>query len=162
MVLPGRLTPRTVAFPLVILGLVAVLSASATPTDPGSKQQSLLPDQVAAIRRLSELPEGARLAVVTSETWGNDLVGEWLPALSGQSVVTTPQGSEWLGTTAFEDRRSAHNATQNCSRRTADCIASRDRDRRARSNAHRHPPRVRLWTKRAGRLLPRSHRDDSR
>ena len=124
VVLPGRLSPRTVAIPLIVLGLVAVLSASASPTDPGSKQQSLLPDQVAAIRRLAELPDGARLAVVTSETWGNDLFGEWLPALTGQTVVTTPQGSEWLGTAAFEDRRYAHSATQDCSRRTADCIAS--------------------------------------
>jgi hypothetical protein len=124
VVLPGRVKPRTVAIPLVLLALVAVLSASASPTDPGSKQQSLLPDQVSSLRRLADLPDGARLAVVTSETWGNDLVGEWLPALAGQTVVTTPQGSEWLGTTAFNDRRDAHSATQNCSRLTADCIAS--------------------------------------
>ena len=124
VLLPGRVSPRAAAIPLVIVTLVAVLSASASPADPGSKQQPLLPDQVAAIHRLAQLPDDARLAVVTSETWGNDLFGEWLPALSGKTVVTTPQGSEWLGPSAFNDRRDAHAATQDCSRQTADCIAS--------------------------------------
>lgn len=115
---------RAIALPISLIALVAVLSASASPTDPGSKQQSLLPEQVESSRRLAELPDGARLAVVTSETWGNDLIGEWLPTLSGQTVITTPQGSEWLGVAAFDQRVRAHRVTEDCSRQTANCIAS--------------------------------------
>ena len=124
VVLSTPILKRAIAGPLALIALVAILSASASPTDPGSKQQSLLPDQVASSRRLPELPDGARLAVVTSETWGNDLIGEWLPALSGQTVITTPQGSEWLGVMAFDKRVNAHRVAEDCSRQTADCIAS--------------------------------------
>jgi hypothetical protein len=124
VMLPRPVVARATAIPILFVALIAVLSASASPTDPGSKQQSLLPDQVASIRRLAELPDDSRLAVVTSETWGNDLFGEWLPALSGQLVLTTPQGSEWLGVMAFNQRVDAHRAMQDCHRETADCIAS--------------------------------------
>ena len=115
---------RGAAIPLTLVVLVAVLSASSSPSDPGSKQQSLLPEQVAAGRALSELPNGALLAVVTSETWGNDLFGEWLPALSGHTVVTTPQGSEWLGVATFSERVAAHRAGEHCSQRTSACLAA--------------------------------------
>ena len=107
-----------------ILVLLAVMSAGASPSDPGSKQQPLLPEQVEAARAMAQLPTNARLAVVTSETWGNDLVGEWLPALSGRVVITTPQGSEWLGVDRFEEHREAHDAARECHRDTSDCLAA--------------------------------------
>jgi hypothetical protein len=119
----GRLS-RSSAIGLAIVVLAAVLSAGASPAAPGSKQQPLLPDQVDAALAMSALPADARIAVVTSETWGNDLVGEWLPALSGRVVITTPQGAEWLGRDAFEERRRAHDLARSCHRLTSQCLAS--------------------------------------
>jgi hypothetical protein len=119
--------PRAWARPglagLAIIILVAFLSAAQSPSDPGSKQQSLLPAQVDAAQLIRDLSPDARVAVVTSETWGNDLVGEWLPALSGRTVITTPQGAEWLGVDQFTQRRDAHDAARGCYRQTSECLA---------------------------------------
>jgi hypothetical protein len=126
-VLDGRTTwrlSRASAIGLAVMVLVAILSASASASAPGSKQQPLMPAQVDAARAMSALPADARIAVVSSETWGNDLVGEWLPALSGRAVITTPQGSEWLGREAFAERRRAHDVARSCHRLTSECLAS--------------------------------------
>jgi hypothetical protein len=121
----GTLTSRpAMAAGLAALALVGILSATASPADPGSKQQPLLPSQVDAARAIGDLPPDARIAVVTSQTWGNDLFGEWLPALSGRAVVTTPQGSEWLGRDEFERRVARHVAAEACHRLTSDCVAA--------------------------------------
>jgi hypothetical protein len=126
-VVDGRTTwrlSRSSAIGLGVVALVAILSASASASAPGSKQQPLMPAQVDAARAMSVLPADARVAVITSETWGNDQVGEWLPALSGRVVVTTPQGSEWLGREAFAERRRAHDVARSCHRLTSECLAS--------------------------------------
>ena len=115
---------RAAIMPVAVLTFLALLSATASPADPGSKQQPMLPAQVEAARELAELPETARVAVVTSETWGNDLFGEWLPVLSARTVVTTPQGSEWLGAETFGERVEAHRTGQRCSRETSECVAN--------------------------------------
>jgi hypothetical protein len=119
---PWRASRSFVAGSAVVV-LVAVMSASASPAEPGSKQQPIGADQRSAAIAMRSLPADARIAVVTSETWGNDLVGEWLPTLSGRTVVTTPQGAEWLGRPEFNERRAMHDAARACHRSTSHCLA---------------------------------------
>ena len=119
----SRVRARTGLAGLSIITLVAFLSAAQSPEDPGSNSSPCCHNRSTLRSRSGDLSPDARIAVVTSETWGNDLVGEWLPALSGHTVITTPQGAEWLGVDEFTERTDAHVAAEGCYRLTSECLA---------------------------------------
>ena len=53
--------------------------------------------------------------------WLNDVLAEWLPALSKRESVTTVQGYEWKSD-VFSDRVLVYTALRNCTNIGFDCI----------------------------------------
>ncbi|NMC54306.1 MAG: hypothetical protein GYA48_11800 [Chloroflexi bacterium] len=55
-------------------------------------------EDVAAMQWVKEnTPENASFAVLPSDFWASDTVGEWFPSLTERTNVLCTQGTEWLG-----------------------------------------------------------------
>jgi hypothetical protein len=112
----------------VLLGacLVAEGAASAaTVLNPAAPVHALDADRREAMTWVTtELPADARVAVITGGEWSGDPDSEWFPQLTGRQSVATVQGSEWLGTAAFQDQVSANRALQACvAEGSASCVS---------------------------------------
>lgn len=71
----------------------------------------------------SNLPKGQDFLVVSGISGaGVDYPSEWLPALTDQISLGTPQGSEWLPGDVFRARWGAHDALQACFNRDGACL----------------------------------------
>jgi hypothetical protein len=83
--------------------------------NPGAPLHALSPERREAMATVAaELPPDARVAVITDSVWSGDPDSEWFPWLTGRRSVATVQGSEWLGTAAFDEQVRAHRALQAC------------------------------------------------
>jgi hypothetical protein len=93
----GR-TPTAVVIPAAVLALfMALTSALGSTVHEQSKLQGISADQAAAMAWVAdETPNGVAFVVATIDTWGNDEVSEWFPALAHRTSIGTVQGSEWL------------------------------------------------------------------
>ena len=71
----------------------------------------------------SNLPHDQSFLVVSGISGaGSDYVSEWLPALTDQISLGTPQGSEWLPGDVFRQRWAAHESLQMCFNRDGACL----------------------------------------
>lgn len=71
----------------------------------------------------SNLPGGQTFLVVSGIPGaGSDYVSEWLPALTDQISLGTPQGSEWLPGDIFRQLWTEHDALQKCFNQDGDCL----------------------------------------
>jgi hypothetical protein len=71
----------------------------------------------------SNLPPGQTFLVVSGiSSAGSDYVSEWLPALTDQISLGTPQGSEWLPDGIFRQRWAEHEMLQACFNRDGICL----------------------------------------
>jgi hypothetical protein len=71
----------------------------------------------------SNLPEGHNFLVVSGISGaGGDYPSEWLPALTDQISLGTPQGSEWLPGDIFRERWGEHDTLQACFNRDGSCL----------------------------------------
>jgi hypothetical protein len=105
---------------------LALIGALGSVVDSSSKLHPLEDETIAAMRWLGEQgPEGPVL-VPTSEVWGFDDVGEWLPAIAERHSIGTVQGSEWLGVEGFEERLAVHEAIRDCAGSTVACYTAID------------------------------------
>jgi hypothetical protein len=68
-----------------------------------------------------EAPPDTPFLVATIDTWGNDEVSEWFPAIAERTSLGTVQGSEWLGTDGFAAREDVHLDLVACIGDTARC-----------------------------------------
>ncbi|MCV0404514.1 MAG: hypothetical protein K5924_12540 [Chloroflexi bacterium] len=102
--------------------LFAAFSTLGSSIHEGSKLQAISVDQAAAMRWVADaMPADTPFVVATIDTWGNDEVSEWFPAIAGRPSIGTVQGSEWLGREAFERREDVHLALVGCIGATAHC-----------------------------------------
>ena len=109
---------------VLFLALIASLGAAA---DGSSKLHALSADHLEAMAWLAaNADDDARVLVPTGGVWGDDEVGEWMPALGGRHSIGTVQGSEWLGVAGFEAQLETHNAIRDCDGSTAECYAAID------------------------------------
>jgi hypothetical protein len=71
----------------------------------------------------SNLPGGQTFLVVSGISGaGSDYVSEWLPALTNQISLGTPQGSEWLPGDVFRQLWTKHDALQECFNQDGVCL----------------------------------------
>ncbi|MDQ4034392.1 MAG: hypothetical protein M3153_00535 [Chloroflexota bacterium] len=100
----------------------AVLSAAGSTIHQQSKLHAVSADQSAAMRWVAEEtdPE-TQFLVATVDTWGNDEVSEWFPALAERGSLGTVQGSEWLGSYGFDRQERIHLRLVGCMHSSADC-----------------------------------------
>lgn len=71
----------------------------------------------------ANLPEGQVFLVVSGISGaGSDYPSEWLPALTDQISLATPQGSEWLPGDVFRERWQEHDTLQACFNRDGACL----------------------------------------
>jgi hypothetical protein len=101
---------------LFIYGLIAAfISAPRNHLTPAERQ--------AAGWIQSNLAQGQRFLVVSGISGaGDDYVSEWLPALTNQISLATPQGSEWLPGDVFRQRWMEHDSLQACFNRDGTCL----------------------------------------
>lgn len=108
---------------------LAVASVLGSSIHEQSKLQSLSPDQASAMRWVAAATDtDAEFLVTTVDTWGNDEVSEWFPALAERRSLGTVQGSEWLGADRFSRQESVHIALVHCIGSTATCYRSAAED----------------------------------
>jgi hypothetical protein len=71
----------------------------------------------------NNLPSDQSFLVVSGiASAGSDYVSEWLPALTNQISLGTPQGSEWLPGDMFRQLWTAHETLQMCFNRDGVCL----------------------------------------
>jgi hypothetical protein len=71
----------------------------------------------------NNLPSDQSFLVISGiASAGSDYVSEWLPALTNQISLGTPQGSEWLPGDVFRQRWSEHEMLQMCFNRDGACL----------------------------------------
>jgi hypothetical protein len=119
---PQRFMPIAVGLTLLLVGLIA---AQGSGFEDDSKRQALSSEQADAMEWVrTGSPPDARFAIVSTQTWANDLFGEWFPAMADRTSVGTPQGIEWLGPVAFSDRIERHQQLEACATGTSRCLAA--------------------------------------
>ncbi len=80
----------------------------------------------------SNLPPGQTFLVVSGISGaGDDYVSEWLPALTDQISLATPQGGEWLPGDVFRQRWIEHDLLQGCFNRDGSCLDQWAADRQS-------------------------------
>jgi hypothetical protein len=95
--------------------------AAGTVLNPGAPVHALDAARREAMSWVADvLPTDARVALITDGEWSGDPDSEWFPQLTHRVSVATVQGSEWLGTDAFETQVQAHRALQNCAGEESD------------------------------------------
>ncbi len=94
---------KKAAFGLVIV-VGVYLSLSASIATLNLARLSVSPQQVAGMDWAKQhLKAGASILVLPQrEGWGNNYLGEWMPALTDFRAACLPQGTEWIGD--FEER----------------------------------------------------------
>ncbi len=99
--LKGKLSKFTIGFLLIY----ALISAYLAP-----QYHSLSQAQAESMQWISQhTPENASFLVITgNQSYGDDYVSEWFPALSHRHSLTTPQGHEWLPDREFSRRVRLH------------------------------------------------------
>jgi hypothetical protein len=114
----GRLnnTGKLLLLYLFIYGLVTAFVAA--PHEHLSQAERRAMDWIQ-----SNLPQSQRFLVVSGISGaGADYVSEWLPALTDQISLVTPQGSEWLPGDVFRKSWIEHDALQACFNRDGNCL----------------------------------------
>jgi hypothetical protein len=121
---PARWATRVFAAAFGTLFAVEAAAASLAVLNPNAPLHALSPARRDAMAWVeANLPDDARVAVVTGASWAADPDSEWFPALTGRVSVGTVQGSEWLGRDAFRERLDANGQLQGCvSAGGADCV----------------------------------------
>jgi hypothetical protein len=120
---PGRWATRV--FVAAFCGLFVAEGAAAAfaVSNPSAPLHALTPARRDAMAWMAaNLPDGARVAVVTGASWAANPDAEWFPVLTGRISVATVQGSEWLGRAAFRERLDAHGRLQDCVPDGAGCV----------------------------------------
>jgi hypothetical protein len=116
--------PRPTMIGALVVGSMffAVLSAIGSTIHEQSKLHAVSADHATAMRWVSqESDHAAEFLVATVDTWGNDEVSEWFPALAQRRSLGTVQGSEWLGSDGFDRQELIHLGLVGCMHSTADC-----------------------------------------
>jgi hypothetical protein len=109
-------TGRLLLLYLFIYGMIAAFIAA-----PHSHLNQAERQAISWIQ--SSLPQGQSFLVVSGITSaGDDYVSEWLPALTDQVSLATPQGSEWLPGDVFRQRWIEHDSLQACFYRDGTCL----------------------------------------
>jgi hypothetical protein len=108
---------RLTAAVMVALSLVNMLLI---PLDRSSPLVPIPRSDRAAMAEMD--PSGPPVAVLTNRPWWLEGPGEWFPALTGRTNAALVQGSEWLGSDAWNAQRLRHEALQQCGR-SVDCVA---------------------------------------
>jgi hypothetical protein len=110
---PGT-SRRRFSLALAALACYGLYAAVLAPYLPGSSLLvSLRPGEVEAA--------GGRFLVVSGRSaWEADPLSEWLPALTNQVSLVTPQGKEWVGGVGEAGIR--HRALQLCAERGPQCL----------------------------------------
>jgi hypothetical protein len=68
-------------------------------------------------------PASASFVVVTSaDSWAEDPISEWFPALARRVSLATPQGSEWLARSEYVRRYSLYDNLKRCRAADAACL----------------------------------------
>jgi len=121
----ARLTHgRRFGRPVLELGLLGagVLASLATGYATTSPLHALgAENRTAMTWSATNLPDGAKVAVVTGLGWWNDATSEWFPAIARRVSVATPQGYEW--TAKFARRQEIYRVLQDtCAVRLAECV----------------------------------------
>jgi hypothetical protein len=115
---------------LVVLSLLlaySTVSVMTTNTDVSGDLPALgalSGDQRTAMAWMAtNTPPGSQVLVVSGiSAWPDDMISEWLPALSQRVSVATPQGYEWMPDQAFIGRIFRHGEAQACAGQGADCL----------------------------------------
>ena len=112
---------RAVAATAAVALFLALIGALGSVVDSSSKLHPLGGETIAAMRWLAEEGPDGPVLVPTSEVWGFDDVGEWLPAIAERRSIGTVQGSEWLGSDGFDAQLATHESILSCAGSTAAC-----------------------------------------
>ena len=106
--------------------VAATIAGSLRPSFVWSPASPLPQHDRAAMAWVAEhAPDDSRFAVVSDALlWGEDRVSEWFPTLAARESLATPQGSEWLGDGAYDDRIQVYEALQDCRGHDAACLAA--------------------------------------
>jgi hypothetical protein len=112
---PTSRTPAVIAAVVVGCFVLEGAASAVTVLNPAAPVHALDAERREAMAWVAaELPADARVAVITGGEWSGDPDSEWFPQLTGRQSVATVQGSEWLGTEAFEVQVTAYRALQAC------------------------------------------------
>jgi Dolichyl-phosphate-mannose-protein mannosyltransferase len=115
--------PRGFALAALAVACYGLYASVLAPFLPGSALRvSLRPGEIEAAEWINaNLPDGNRLLVVSGrEAWGADPLSEWLPALTDQVSLATPQGKEWVG--GLGEAGDRHRALQRCAALGSECL----------------------------------------
>jgi hypothetical protein len=122
---PTTLTSRTARVVLPAASAMMLLSGLAAPLSGLSPLFALdSADQAAMSWVANNTPADARVVVVAGLPWQIDAYSEWFPTLTGRVSVSTLQGYEWFGRSAFEQQHRMHDAFTLCAFQTTDCLKS--------------------------------------
>lgn len=116
-----RMGRRAVAATAAVALFLSLIGALGSVVDSSSKLHPLGGETIAAMRWLAEEGPDGPVLVPTSEVWGFDDVGEWLPAIAERRSIGTVQGSEWLGSDGFDAQLATHESILSCAGSTAAC-----------------------------------------
>lgn len=110
---------------LLVTGLVfGILGAVKAPIEIGSPLDALpAPNREAMAWIAANAPGSAEFLVITGSQWFLDADAEWFPVLAGHRSLSTVQGYEWLGKTAWDQQERRNDALQSCAYETRDCLA---------------------------------------
>jgi len=114
---------RRFSLALAALACYGVYAAVLAPFLPSSALLvALRPGEVEAANWINaNLPDGNRFLIVSGRSaWGEDPLSEWLPALTDQLSLVTPQGKEWVG--GLGEAGIRHRALQLCAERGPQCL----------------------------------------
>lgn len=100
---------------ILVLLVVSVADALASPLQQASPLQPLTPEQLSGLDWVATqtAPE-ARFLVAAGEPWEVDAVSEWFWPITHRRSVATVQGTEWLGPGAFRQAEGRHQWVLNC------------------------------------------------
>jgi hypothetical protein len=120
----GSRTPTVIAMVVAACLVFEGVVAAGTVLNPAAPVFALDASRRAAMAWVAaELPADARIAIITGGEWSGDPDSEWFPQLTGRQSVATVQGSEWLGTAAFQAQVTANRGLQACvAEGSASCV----------------------------------------
>lgn len=119
---PGTL-PHAYAVAAVTVAAYGLFASMLAPFLPSSAVRTTLrPGELEAAGWINaNLPANGRILVVSGrEAWEEDPLSEWLPALTDQVSLATPQGKEWLG--GLREAAERHRDLQRCAALGVDCL----------------------------------------
>ena len=108
----------------VLIAVELVLGGAAALRTDGHLQAISRQRRTAMAWVRGNVPQDARVMVLTGGEWSSDADSEWFYDLAGRVSAATVQGAEWLGPGAYHEHQVVYQTLQQCATKGAACVAA--------------------------------------